>query len=155
MHAFTQIPTVLKYAGKYAALSLRLFYDAKKLDSFLIFDVSASGDMINYQYVSQDCTCWIVVSNFSPFDYTIDRIKIEVAVEGGSFSCTNTTPYLVEGNSRKQIYVKGSSPMTKEVWEMAKNSKRGWVNIEARINTSIHSFNLTRQITDVKNIRVL
>ncbi|MDR3457495.1 MAG: hypothetical protein P4N60_08620 [Verrucomicrobiae bacterium] len=155
-HLINNIPTILKYTSKTCALPLRFYYTKQKLDSYLIFDFSASGEPINYQHCTQDANCCLDIYNLSPFDYTIDRIKVEVQVDGGaSFSCTNTSPYLIAGTSHQKIYVKSQCPMTADSARLSKDSKKAWVNIEAYIITSIHQFTLRRTMNDIKCVRVL
>ena len=120
------------------------------------FVVSASGEPINYNYHSQDAYCYIEAYNLSPFDFTIDRIKVNVVLDtGGSFSCTNTSPYLVKGASHEKIFIRSQSPMTADSAQRAKENKQASVSIDAYILTSIRSFQTGRHIDQVKNVRVM
>jgi hypothetical protein len=154
----TQIPTILKYISKSWAWPLRFYYTSARLEKFLYLDISASGDPINYNYHSQDASCYLKVYNLSPFDFTIDRIRIEVFVDGiGSFSCMNITPYSINGMSYQQIYVHSSCSMTSESAQRAKEkneNRRARVNIEAQIITSIRSFPIWRNIEQLKNVYI-
>jgi len=48
----TQIPTILKYISKFWAWPLRFHYTSARLEKFLYLDISASGDPVNYIYLS-------------------------------------------------------------------------------------------------------
>jgi hypothetical protein len=106
-------------------------------------------------YPSQVATCWLDAYNLSPFDFTIDRIKVDVVLDtGGYFSCTNTTPYSVKGASHQRIYITSQCPMTQETAQRSKESKQARIDIDAHIITSIRSFRLGRHIDQVKNFCV-
>jgi hypothetical protein len=153
---FTTFPTILKYISKVWALPLRFYYTKERLDPYLILDVPSSGDPVDYYYTSQEANCGLNAYNLSPFDYTIDRIKVDVVLDGGGcFSCTNTTPYLVQGSSHHRIFVRSKCPMTPDVANRSKESKRATVNIEASIITSIRTFTIRRHIDYLKNVRVM
>jgi hypothetical protein len=152
----TIFPTFLKYASKVWALPLRFYYTKERLDPYLKFDVSASGEPINYNYHSQDAYCYIEVYNLSPFNYTIDRIKVDVGLDaGGSFSCTNTTPYLIKGASHERIYIRSPCPMTADSAQRSKENIHARITIDAYILTSFCSFRIGRYIDQVKNVRVI
>jgi len=89
----------------------------------------------------------------------MDRILIEAVIDGGaSFSCTNLMPIgpcVLKGQTINKIYVQGKSPMQPEMVKSAKGGKRARVNITAYIVTSIRSFNISRQIGDLKNFEVI
>ncbi|MDE2103402.1 MAG: hypothetical protein KGL39_39540 [Patescibacteria group bacterium] len=152
----TIIPTILKYASKLWGYPLRFYYTKERLDPLLILDISASGDRVNYQYCTQEAYCWLQAYNLSPFDFTIDRIKVEVQLNyGGCFTCENNLPITIDGASKKQFFVKSKSPMTSESFERVKKSETACVNLEAQIITSIRPFAINRSISDVKNFRLL
>jgi hypothetical protein len=152
---FTLFPTVLKYASKVWAFPLRLYYTKERLTSYLHLDVSASGENINYIYHSQEAYCYLEAYNLSPFDFTIDRIKIYVVLDMGvSFSFTNLAPYLIKGASHQRIFIRNQSPMTTESAQRLKESKIARVSIDAYVITSICSFQFGRDINQINNIRV-
>jgi hypothetical protein len=152
---FTTIPTVLKWTSKICSPLLRFYYTSQKLDPFLLLDIPSTGDAVSYYFSSQEARCYLTATNLSPFDFTVDRINLEVVIDGGSFSCASTMPFLIKGSSRGQIFAQSKSPMTSDIWNFAKNSKQASVNIDAYIVTSIRSFQIRRYITDLKNIRVI
>ncbi len=157
----TQIPTVLKYVSKFCAWPLRFYYTSARLEKFLYMDISANGEPVNYNYHSQEAYCYLKIYNLSPFDFTIDRIKIEFVVDGvGFFSCTNMMPYLINGMSHQQIYVHSSCPTTPEFAQRArekiekKENTRTRATIEGQVITSIRSFPIRRSLEQLKNIQV-
>ncbi len=151
----TTITTVLKYMSQVASFPLRWYYTAPMLDQFLKMDISACGTAIDYIYGSQEGMCWLNVYNLSPFDYTIDRIKVEVRFNtGGSFSCEQPMPNLLKGMTEKRLYIHGKSPMTSEAAKASIASKEAWVNIEAYVITSIRKFEIRRNLSNVTNVRV-
>ncbi|MGD0351267.1 MAG: hypothetical protein ABSB84_13280 [Verrucomicrobiota bacterium] len=157
--------TILKYASKIAlnpniaAPLLRRYYTEGRLNQFLFLDIPSSGIGLQYISYSQEGSCWLNVCNLSPFDFTMDRILIEAVIDGGaSFSCTNLMPIgpcVLKGQTINKIYVQGKSPMQPEMVKSAKGGKRARVNITAYIVTSIRSFNISRQIGDLKNFEVI
>jgi len=151
----TTVPTVLNYTSKICSPLLRLFYSSTKLDAFLLIDITPTGNPVNYYFHSQEGTCDLMVTNLSPFDFTVDRIKVNVVLDsGGAFSCTHHMPQVVKGGSRASIFMRSGSPMTAEVLVHAKNCKRARADIEAYIVTKIRSFPIRRHIEDLGNIRV-
>lgn len=125
----TTIPTVLKYVSQFASFPLRWFYTEQKLDEFIKLDISASGGGIEYYFPSQEGSCWLKAYNLSPFDFTFDRMQVDVSIDGASFICTSTMPILIKGMSEKQIYVRSKSPMTPDAARSAKESKQGRVDV--------------------------
>lgn len=151
----TKIPTVLKYTSKVCSPLLKWYYTEQRLQKFLLFDISASGEPLLYNFHSQEGTCYLAVTNLSPFDFTVDRIKVDVVLNGGgSFSCTSQIPNLVKGASREMIYLRSGSPMTDRVFQHAKEAKRARVEIETYIVTNIRSFRIHRYLDDIKNVCV-
>jgi hypothetical protein len=149
------IPTILKYLSNISSFPLRWYYTDAMLDQFLKIDISACGGPINYIFSSQEGSCWLNVYNLSPFDYTIDRIKVEVCLNGeGSFSCEQTMPILIKGMSDHRIHIHGKSPMTPEAATASKASKEAWASINAYVITSIRKFEIRRQLTYITNVRV-
>ncbi len=154
-HPFNIVPTILKYASKLWALPLRFYYTPARLEPYLIFDVPASGDPIDYYYHSQEATCYLNVYNLSPFEFTIDRIKIDAVIDAGAnFSCTNLAPYVILGSSHQRIFMRSQSSMTKEAAERSKVSKQSRITIEAHIITPMCKFKIVRYIEQLKNVRV-
>jgi len=154
--AVTTIPEILKWTSKVCGWSLRLFYPAEKLQRYLLFDILANGDRLRYNFHAQEGTCILTATNLSPFDFIVDRIKVNVVTDkGGTFSCTHEMPHVVKGSSQDTIFMLSKSPMTEQVAKLAKNSERGTVTIEAHIVSNIRSFNARKHIEDVRNIRVL
>ena len=151
----TTIPTVLKYVSQFASFPLRWYYTAPMLDQFLKMDISACGTGIDYNFHSQEGTCWLQVYNQSPFLYTIDRLTVDVVFNGGgSFSCASTMPVSVEGMSDKKLYVHGKSPMTPEVANASKASKEAYANINAYVITPIRKFEIRRNFSNITNVRL-
>jgi hypothetical protein len=155
-HPFTTVPTLLKYISKVCSWPLRFYYTSGRLDPYLMLDVPSSGDPADYYYPSQEATCYLNAYNLSPFDFTIDRIKVEVVLDSGVvFSCTNTIPFLIKGASHQRIFMRSQCPMTPESAQHSKTSKQARVNIDAHIITSIRSFRIGRHIEQIKNVRVV
>jgi hypothetical protein len=149
------VSQILKYTSKICPFLLRRYYTEKRLSSFLLMDISSSGEGVSYYFPSQEARCWLFVTNLSPFDFTIDRLQVTVTVDGGSFTCNITLPELVKGGSRQRIFVKGKSPLPENAAPLAKKSKKANVEIEAYIKSSIRSFGLRCHVDDMRNLEVL
>ena len=156
LHTSTVFHYIAKYGSKIAAFPFRRYFTATRLNECLIFDVTASGDPINYQLSTFEGFCWLDTYNLSPFELSIDRMTVEVVLDGGSkFVCTLTTPRVLKPCTHNRIHVKGMSPMSPQLFEAAKKLQRAWVNIDAYVNCSIRPFEVHKQINDLKSTRLL
>jgi hypothetical protein len=155
-HLTTLASPMLKIISKICPIILRRYYTKDKLDSFLRFDIPSSGDGVTYNFHAQEGSCWMVATNLSPFDFTVDRMDVLVVFEGSSFSCTNIIPHPLKNQSTDRIPAKGKSPILAEAAQFAKkNTKNVRVEIAAYIVSTIHSFDVKRIISDVKNFQLL
>jgi len=155
IHAVPIISDMLKFISKVFPLALRAYYTSARLERLVKVDISASGDGATFQHCDQSATCWLAFTNLSPFDFTIDRIEVEVALDAGSFSCSNIIPQTLKAASDQRIYVHGRCPVTLEAARFAKEkSTRARVGVRAYIVSSIRPFVINRYIEDVKNFRI-
>lgn len=154
-HPFNVIPTILRYGSKIWAWPLHFYYTAARLEPFLIFDVPASGDPIDFHYHTQEAICYLNVYNLSPFEFTIDRIKVDAVIDSGAnFSCTNLAPFVIQGSSHQRIFMRSQSSMTKESAERAKGGRKSRISIEAHIITPMCKFKVLRYIDQLTNVHV-
>ena len=152
----TKIPSLLKLGSQICSVPLRFYYTAAKLEKFLLFDIPSNGESLTYQVISQDASCYLSATNLSPFDFTIDRIKVTVVLDGGgNFSCNDHMPHIVKGCSRQSICLRGGFPTNELVAKHAREAKRANVTIEAHIITNIRSFQIRQYLNDIKNVRVI
>lgn len=155
IHTFPIISGMLRITSKVFPLLLRKYYTSTRLDQLIKLDVSASGDGVTYYHPRQEAICWLGVTNLSPFDFSIDRIKMDVDFDAGSFSCTGIIPEMLKGSESRRICVRSRSPMTIEAARFAKEkSTHARVSVQAYIVSSIRSFTVTRYIDDVKNFQI-
>ena len=146
---------MIRIASIVCPVLLRKHYTSERLDRLIKLDVSASGDGATYNYHNQEATCWLAATNLSPFDFTIDRIEIDVVLDAGSFSCISIIPQILKAASDQRIYVHSRCPMTLEVAKFAKEkSTRATVNVQAYITSSIRPFVIARHINDLKNFQI-
>jgi len=117
-------------------------------------DVPGANEGIGYHFGSQEGRCWLLATNLSPIDLTIDRLQVEVIVDGGSFTCALPLPHVVKGGSRCNVYVKGKSPMPQSSEALAKESRSGRISIEAFIKSNVREFCVRRNISDVRNLEI-
>jgi hypothetical protein len=156
IHSIPIVFDMLKIISKICPWLLRRYYTSERLDPLIKLDVSSSGERVNYNFHSQEGSCWLTATNLSPFDFTIDRMEVDVVIDSGaSFSCTKIMPEVLKGTGNQQIYVKSTSSMLAETAQRAKDSKRARIEIQAFIVSSIRSFTIRRSIADVSNVRVL
>ena len=147
---------MLKFISKVCPPLLRWHYTSKRLDQFIKMDVSSSGERVNYNFSSQEGSCWLTATNLSPFDFTIDRMEVEIIIDGGAcFTCQKLMPEVLKATGNQQMFVKGTSPMLAEVAQRAKEGKRARIEIQAFVISSIRTFTIRRSISDVGSIRVL
>src|SRR5437879_2566664 len=121
------VSTMLRTISKVCPFLLRRYYTRNRLDLFLKFDISASGDGAVYNFASQEGSCWLNAINFSPFDFTIDRMEIRVVLDGVSFSFARTLPVVLRGPSCQRILAQGKSPMSAEYASRAQESRRATI----------------------------
>lgn len=147
------IPSMLHLVSMVWPWILRRFYRPEQLQAWVAIEVSASGERIQYNYSAQTGSCYLTISNMSPFDYTLDRIQAHVVFGGTSFSCANLIPQLLKRGERKEVYIHGHSPVTYEAAQFAKGAGRGngvRIEIVAYFESSIWPFVVNKSIEDLK-----
>jgi hypothetical protein len=95
IHTIPIISDMLRITSRVFPLLLRNHYTSERLGALIKLDVSASGDGVTYYYPTQEATCWLVATNLSPFDFSIDRIEVDVVLDAGSFSCIGIIPEIL------------------------------------------------------------
>ena len=145
---------VVKYLGKALPFAARWYYSEAKLNSLLFIDISSSGEGINYYYAGQEARCWLQLTNMSPFDFTIERLQVSATTDGGDFVCSLVLPEIVEGGTRKRIFVTGKSPVTLQNMEMMKKSTKARVEITAFIASAVRTFPVRCLINEMRNIQI-
>lgn len=148
------ISKLVKHIGSCIPVLLKWYYTEKKLDSLVLMDISASGQGVSYYFASQDCQCWLMVTNLSPFDLTLERLRVTISVDGGSFTCELTVPEQIKGGSQKRVFVKGKSPVPEMAGPLMKAARKAYVEIESYAATPVRKFPLRRSITDMRNLEI-
>jgi hypothetical protein len=155
IHTIPVISNMLKITSKVFPILLRRHYTNERLKALIKFDISASGDGVTFNYGTQSANCWLVATNLSPFDFSIDRIVVDVGLDAGAFSCTRIMPENLKGAEIRKIYVESRCPMTNEAAKFAKDrSTRARVTIRAYITSSIRPFVIEKNIEELKNFQI-
>jgi hypothetical protein len=155
IHSIPIVFDMLRIISKICPWLLRGYYTREKLDALIKLDVSSSGERISYYFTGQESMCYLTATNLSPFDFIIDRMVISVVVEGGAhFTCVKVLPDILKATGTQTIFARGHSPMLPDVAQRAKDSKRASIEIDAYIVSSIHSFLIKRQLSDVTGVKI-
>lgn len=155
IHTIPIISNMLRITSKLFPLLLRRYYTSDRLAELIKLDVSASGEGVVFYHADQKATCWLVATNLSPFDFSIDRIEVEIGLDAGSFTCTKIIPEILKGAESRKLYVHSRCPMTIEAARFAKEkSTRARVEVRAYVISSIRPFIIGRQIEDLRNFQI-
>jgi hypothetical protein len=155
IHTIPIISNMLRIISKVFPMLLRHHYTSERLNALIKLDISASGDGVTFNYGAQSANCWFVATNLSPFDFSIDRIVVDVGLDAGAFSCTRIMPENLKEAENCKIYVESRRPMTIEAAKFAKDrSTRARVTIRAYITSSIRPFIIEKSIEDLKNFQL-
>lgn len=145
---------MLKFVSKVCPILIRWHYTEARLEPLIKLDISSSGGGVQYYYQSQEGTCYLTVANLSPFDFTIDRMEVVIATEGGELTFSGIFPQVIKATATQSIFIRDRSPVLLETAQRAKASKRARLDITAYVTSSIRCFTIRRHLSNVTNVEV-
>lgn len=149
------ISHLIGWVGKVAPFTVRFYYTEQKLSSLLLLDIPSRGEGACYSFSTQEGRCWILVTNLSPFDFTVERMRVSVTVDGGSFVCSLVLPKQIKAGSRETVLVKDKCPVPEAAISLMKNSKGARIEIEFVAASKIRSISELRHISDMRNLEII
>lgn len=140
--------------GRLLPWALRWYYTVSKLNSLLIVEISSCGEGASYNYASQEAQCWITVTNLSPFDFTVETLRVTISLNGGTFVCATPVPEAIAAGSRARLIAKDKCPVLEADISLMKKNRSAHIEFELYLKSKIRSFSERRHIADMRNVEI-
>jgi hypothetical protein len=133
------------------------FYTEKRINSQIDIQAQASGECFTAYAHARKASCYLSVTNLTPFPLVIDRMEIKAMFEGGSAILHQIIPHKLGTPGKIQIYTDGVFDISPEGLELAKRSeKSGKLRLDVRcyITSKTRSLVINRHIDQISNFHV-
>lgn len=147
----------LKILGAVVPLFVSWFYKPEKIAANLKFRVRGDGDGVSYECGElPGVRIWFLVSNLSPFNVEIDRLRVQVAYGAVIGEAIHIQKHVIAA-SREEEFLVEASLNERQVAYIQKNLDQKFetkLYVNAYVNSRVHNFELTR-IVETRNVRLV
>ena len=154
MEAAAGLSIIMRVFGALLPTIAGWFYTEKKLDALIDIQTLVSGDCFTGYNSSHRASCYLSITNLTPFHLTIDRIEIKAIFNGGSAILHQIIPHQIGQAGKISIYTEDVFSISPEGLEIAKKTERIRLEVIAYVTSRARNLIVRRTIDYIKNFSV-
>lgn len=147
---------IVRAIGMTVPVLIRWRYPVSRFERLIDIAVPSEGDGFRYDAYSQEASCWIEITNRSPFDIVADRISMRIVLANTSGSIAALMPHTIPSVSREKSRVFGAffRPEVKHLVSASRDPKP-FIEAEIVFTSKVRSFVLRKYFEQLRNISIV